>query len=174
MRGAGFRELLLSASTSILLYLIGNYTLFCKSAPRPLRPVPHPLRALALPPSCAQCTHIGCSIGFYSGNVQVGDEGLPSGCLAFPKCVNSRRGLWVIPRLCHNPVMVIEGAIMASPPAPFPLCCRLPPLQELLEDVLVLKPEIFPSVPRMWNRVYDRVSQGGMGEGRGGLHPLPC
>jgi long-chain acyl-CoA synthetase len=28
---------------------------------------------------------------------------------------------------------------------------------ELLDDVLVLKPHIFVSVPRLWNRVYDRV-----------------
>eukprot|EP00798_Chlamydomonas_sp_ICE-L_P031766 gene31766-6963_t len=29
-------------------------------------------------------------------------------------------------------------------------------VQELLDDVLTLKPEIFPSVPRLWNRIYDR------------------
>eukprot|EP00198_Chlamydomonas_reinhardtii_P001500 XP_001690836.1 predicted protein [Chlamydomonas reinhardtii] len=30
-------------------------------------------------------------------------------------------------------------------------------VQELLEDVTVLKPQIFASVPRLWNRIYDRV-----------------
>ncbi len=28
---------------------------------------------------------------------------------------------------------------------------------ELLEDVLELRPTIFTSVPRLWNRIYDRV-----------------
>ncbi|KIZ03320.1 hypothetical protein MNEG_4636 [Monoraphidium neglectum] len=30
-------------------------------------------------------------------------------------------------------------------------------VQELLDDVMVLKPHIFVSVPRLWNRIYDRV-----------------
>jgi long-chain acyl-CoA synthetase len=30
-------------------------------------------------------------------------------------------------------------------------------VQELLDDVLALKPHIFVSVPRLWNRIYDRV-----------------
>eukprot|EP00798_Chlamydomonas_sp_ICE-L_P032544 gene32544-17261_t len=30
-------------------------------------------------------------------------------------------------------------------------------VQELLDDVLTLQPDIFPSVPRLWNRIYDRV-----------------
>ncbi|GFR46921.1 hypothetical protein Agub_g8568 [Astrephomene gubernaculifera] len=30
-------------------------------------------------------------------------------------------------------------------------------VQELLDDVLALKPQIFCSVPRLWNRIYDRV-----------------
>eukprot|EP00878_Enallax_costatus_P000737 GHUV01000851.1.p1 GENE.GHUV01000851.1~~GHUV01000851.1.p1 ORF type:complete len:760 (+),score=146.74 GHUV01000851.1:92-2281(+) len=30
-------------------------------------------------------------------------------------------------------------------------------VQELLDDVLALKPNIFVSVPRLWNRIYDRV-----------------
>ncbi len=29
--------------------------------------------------------------------------------------------------------------------------------QELLDDVLTLKPHLFVSVPRLWNRIYDRV-----------------
>ena len=49
--------------------------------------------------------------------------------------------------------------------------------QELLEDVLVLKPHIFPSVPRMWNRVYDRVSGPLRAEGKrrgGGAYGPGC
>ncbi|KAG2500825.1 hypothetical protein HYH03_001587 [Edaphochlamys debaryana] len=30
-------------------------------------------------------------------------------------------------------------------------------VQELLDDVVTLKPQIFCSVPRLWNRIYDRV-----------------
>ena len=30
-------------------------------------------------------------------------------------------------------------------------------VQELLEDVAELKPHIFVSVPRLWNRIYDKV-----------------
>mmetsp|Transcript_35882 Transcript_35882/g.79890 ORF Transcript_35882/g.79890 Transcript_35882/m.79890 type:complete len:699 (+) Transcript_35882:158-2254(+) len=30
-------------------------------------------------------------------------------------------------------------------------------VQELLDDVLALKPQVFVSVPRLWNRIYDRV-----------------
>lgn len=52
------------------------------------------------PPACLQLTHLGGSLGFYSGNVQ-----------------------------------------------------------ELLEDVVELKPHIFVSVPRLWNRIYDKVRQ---------------
>lgn len=37
-------------------------------------------------------------------------------------------------------------------------------VQELLDDVLALRPHIFVSVPRLWNRIYDRV----MGTIRGG------
>eukprot|EP00775_Hariotina_reticulata_P005555 gene5555-5792_t len=32
-------------------------------------------------------------------------------------------------------------------------------VQELLDDVLALKPNVFVSVPRLWNRIYDRVMQ---------------
>ena len=27
----------------------------------------------------------------------------------------------------------------------------------LLEDIAVLRPTVFPSVPRLWNRIYDKV-----------------
>ena len=37
------------------------------------------------------------------------------------------------------------------------MLCRLPSLQELLDDVVELKPNIFVSVPRLWNRIYDKV-----------------
>ncbi len=30
-------------------------------------------------------------------------------------------------------------------------------VQALLEDIVVLKPHIFASVPRLWNRIYDKV-----------------
>lgn len=30
-------------------------------------------------------------------------------------------------------------------------------VQELLDDILELKPQVFASVPRLWNRIYDRV-----------------
>lgn len=30
-------------------------------------------------------------------------------------------------------------------------------VQELLDDILALKPHVFVSVPRLWNRIYDRV-----------------
>nr|QIQ49563.1 long-chain acyl-CoA synthetase 5 [Chromochloris zofingiensis] len=30
-------------------------------------------------------------------------------------------------------------------------------VQELLDDIVALKPQIFVSVPRLWNRIYDRV-----------------
>ena len=30
-------------------------------------------------------------------------------------------------------------------------------MTELLDDVLVLKPTIFASVPRLWNRIHDKV-----------------
>ena len=28
---------------------------------------------------------------------------------------------------------------------------------ELLEDIQELRPQFFPSVPRLWNRIYDKV-----------------
>lgn len=31
---------------------------------------------------------------------------------------------------------------------------------ELLDDVATLKPHVFVSVPRLWNRIYDRVRRG--------------
>ncbi len=30
---------------------------------------------------------------------------------------------------------------------------------ELLDDVAALKPHVFVSVPRLWNRIYDKVRQ---------------
>jgi long-chain acyl-CoA synthetase len=37
---------------------------------------------------------------------------------------------------------------------------------ELLDDVATLRPHVFVSVPRLWNRIYDRVMAqvGGMDE----------
>ena len=44
---------------------------------------------------------------------------------------------------------------------------------ELLEDIQELRPQFFPSVPRLWNRIYDRVvaqasARGGAGRGGAG------
>lgn len=35
-------------------------------------------------------------------------------------------------------------------------------VQELLDDILALKPHVFVSVPRLWNRIYDRVRAAGV------------
>jgi long-subunit acyl-CoA synthetase (AMP-forming) len=41
---------------------------------------------------------------------------------------------------------------------------------ELLEDIQELRPTIFSSVPRLWNRIYDKVMAqvGGLSWNRGG------
>lgn len=44
----------------------------------------------------------------------------------------------------------------------FPLACRGNVL-ELLEDIQELRPTIFSSVPRLWNRIYDKVMAQVMG-----------
>eukprot|EP00164_Ancoracysta_twista_P000625 GFYU01000829.1.p1 GENE.GFYU01000829.1~~GFYU01000829.1.p1 ORF type:complete len:682 (-),score=271.98 GFYU01000829.1:229-2274(-) len=38
---------------------------------------------------------------------------------------------------------------------------------KLLDDLAVLRPTLFPSVPRLWNRIYDKITQGA--EAGGGL-----
>lgn len=41
------------------------------------------------------------------------------------------------------------------PPSSFP--GRRGNVLELLEDIQELRPQFFPSVPRLWNRIYDKV-----------------
>ena len=37
--------------------------------------------------------------------------------------------------------------------------------KKLMEDLKALRPTIFPSVPRLWNRIYDKITQGAAAKG---------
>lgn len=37
--------------------------------------------------------------------------------------------------------------------------------RKILEDLTVLRPTLFPSVPRLYNKIYDKVTQGALGAG---------
>ena len=57
------------------------------------------------------------------------------------------------------PRPISPASLFKSPPQQPPLPpspCRGDVL-ELLDDIAELRPTIFSSVPRLWNRIYDRV-----------------
>ena len=42
-------------------------------------------------------------------------------------------------------------------PSDLTKCLTLGDIKKLTEDIMLLKPTIFPSVPRLLNRIYDKV-----------------
>jgi long-subunit acyl-CoA synthetase (AMP-forming) len=56
------------------------------------------------------------------------------------------------------PAQAAASSLLRNPPlASLPLRSRSGNVLELLEDIQELRPTIFSSVPRLWNRIYDKV-----------------
>jgi hypothetical protein len=55
-------------------------------------------------------------------------------------CRLNRLQLWLLEPSSHVPSLLCSGNVT-----------------ELLDDVMTLRPHVFVSVPRLWNRIYDRV-----------------
>ena len=85
-------------------------------------------------------------------------------CVCARVCAGFGGRLFVVSRAESD---AAHGDPISTPPPPTPTPPPIHPphthlqptrtTQELLDDILELRPQIFVSVPRLWNRIYDRV-----------------